>query len=184
MRLIQANSLKQIEYSSATPSELVLECCRLAREKVEVGDYDAGCAALQPWWIIGEWPKQTDLSQVAAAELLLTAGTLSGWVASTRHVDGGQSWAERLLSGAVAMFDHLGEIARSGEGRAELGYCYYRQGLFDLARATLRSSLSDLTGGGSELRGIVLVRLATVESHASRLNDALSLLNEANRLID
>lgn len=184
MRLIQANSIQQVKYSPTTASEQVLECCTTAREKLEVGDYDAGCVALQPWWTIGEWPKQTGLSQVAAAELLLTAGTLSGWVASTRHIEGGQNCAERLLSGAIAMFDHLGETARSGEGRSELGYCYYRQGLFDLARTTLRSSLSDLASGGSELKGIVLVRLATVESHASRLNDALSLLNEANRLID
>ena len=184
MRLIQANSLPNIEHSPATLSEQVLECCRIAAEKIEIGDYNAGCAAVQPWWTIGVWPKQADLSQVAAAELLLTAGMLSGWVASTRHVDGGQNCAERLLSGAIALFDHLGEATRSSEGRAELGYCYYRQGLFDLARTTLRSSLSDLTGGGSELRGIVLVRLATVESHAGRLNDALSLLNEANRLID
>jgi signal transduction histidine kinase/FixJ family two-component response regulator len=121
---------------------------------------------------------------LAAAELLLTAGTLSGWVASTRHVDGGQNCAERLLSGAVALFDNLGEAAKSGESRAELGYCYYRQGLFDLARATLRSSLNDLHDREFELKGIVLVRLATVERHASRLHDAVSLLNEADLLID
>jgi signal transduction histidine kinase/FixJ family two-component response regulator len=82
----------------------------------------------------------------------------------------------------VAMFDHLGETARSGEGRAELGYCYYRQGLFDLARNALRSSLDDLTDRETELKAIVLVRLATLERHASRLHDAVSLLNKADRL--
>jgi signal transduction histidine kinase/FixJ family two-component response regulator len=184
MRLIQAKSTQHIEYSPLTLSEQVQASCTIAREKLELGDYDAGCAALQPWWTIGEWPKQVGLSQLAAAELLLTAGTLGGWVASTRQVDGGQNCAERLLSGAVALFDHLGETARSGEGRAELGYCYYRQGLFDLARTTLRSSLKDFTNRESELKGIVLVRLATVERHASRLHDAVSLLNEADRLLD
>ncbi|HUS08823.1 MAG TPA: ATP-binding protein [Pyrinomonadaceae bacterium] len=184
MRLIQANSTKQIEYSQLTLSEQVLERCAIAREKLEFGDYDAGCAALQPWWTIGEWPTQAGLSQLAAAELLLTAGTLSGWVASTRHVDSGQNCAERLLSGAVALFDHLGKTVRSGEGRMELGYCYYRQGLFDLARSTLRSSLNDLTDHEPDLKGIALVRLATVERHASRLHDALGLLNEAGLLID
>ena len=184
MRLIQANAIQHVEYSPLTQSEQVLERCILAREKLELGDYDAGCAALQPWWTIGEWPKQSGLSQLAAAELLLTAGALSGWVASTRHVDGGQNCAERLLSGAVALFDNLGETARSGEGRAELGYCYYRQGLFDLARSTLRSSLNELTDRETELKGIVLVRLASLERHASRLHDAVSLLNEADRLTD
>jgi signal transduction histidine kinase/FixJ family two-component response regulator len=184
MRLIQANSTQFGEYSPMTLSEQVVDCCTLARKKLEIGDYDAGCAALQPWWKIGEWPKQVGLSQLAAAELLLTAGTLSGWVASTKHVEGGQNCAERLLSGAVALFDHLGETARSGEARVELGYCYYRQGLFDLARTTLRSSLNDLTEPESELKGIVLVRLATVERHAGRLHDAVSLLNEADCLTD
>lgn len=133
---------------------------------------------------MGEWPKQVGLSQLAAAELLLTSGTLSGWVASTREVDGGQNCAERLLSGAIALFDHLGAVGRSGEARVELGYCYYRQGLFDLARSTLRSSIKDLTNHEADLKGIALVRLATVERHASRLHDALSLLNEAGSLID
>ncbi|MGH9929526.1 MAG: ATP-binding protein [Pyrinomonadaceae bacterium] len=184
MRLIQANSIQYVESSPATLSEQVLECCRIAREKLELGDYDGGCAALQPWWTIGEWPKQVGLSQLVAAELLLTAGTLSGWVASTRHADGGQNCAERLLSGAVAMFDHLGQTERSGEGRVELGYCYYRQGLFDLARSSLRSSLNDLTDQEADLRGIALVRLATVERHAKRIHDALSLLREVGSLID
>lgn len=184
MRLIQASSIHQDEYSPVTPSEEVLKRCTIAREKLELGDYDAGCAALQPWWKIGEWPKQSGLSQLAAAELLLTAGTLSGWVASTREVDGGQNCAERLLSGAVALFDNLEEIARSGEARAELGYCYYRQGLFDLARATLRASLSQLTDRETELKAIVLVRLASLERHASRLHDAVNLLNEADRLAE
>jgi signal transduction histidine kinase/FixJ family two-component response regulator len=184
MRLIQPPATQYVESSPATPSEEVLERCAIAREKLEFGDYDAGCAVLQPWWSIGEWPKQAGLSPLAAAELLLTAGTLSGWVASTRAGEGGQNCAERLLSGAVALFDNLGETARSGEGRAELGYCYYRQGLFDLARSTLRSSLSELTDRETELKGIVLVRLASLERHASKLHDAVNLLNEADRLAD
>ena len=184
MRLIQTTSIPQVELTAASLSELVLERCKSAREKLELGDYDAGCAALQPWWTIGEWPKQAGLTQFAAAELLLTAGALSGWVASTRHLEVGQNCAERLLSGAVALFDHLGEKARAGEGRIELGYCYYRQGLFDLARATLRSSLNDLNDQDVDLKGTALVRLATVERHACRLHDALGLLNEAGSLIE
>ena len=184
MRLIQPNPTQSRVYSPLALSEQVQACCVIAREKLELGEYDAGCAALQPWWTVGEWPKQAGLSQLAAAELLLTAGTLSGWVASTRHIEGGQNCAERLLSGAVALFDHLGLKIRSGEGRIELGYCYYRQGLFDLARATLRSSLGDLTDQETDLRGLALVRLATVERHASRLHDALGLLKEAGSRIE
>src|ERR1051325_5548120 len=84
-------------------SESVLACCMLAREKLEVGDYDAGCAALQPWWSIGEWPNQVGLTHESAAELLLTSGILSGFIASAKQIKGGQKPAEGLLSGAIAL---------------------------------------------------------------------------------
>lgn len=171
------------EPSPLTLSEQVEACCIIAREKLERGDYDAGCATLREWWTIGEWPRQDGLNQSAAAELLLIAGTLSGWVASTRQISGGQKCAEGLLNGAIALFDHLGENTRAAEARVELGYCYYRQGLFDLASNLLRLSLNALTAEETELKGIALVRLATIERHASRLHDALGLLTEAGRLI-
>ncbi len=111
-----------VQSSPLTLSEQVEACCTIARERLEAGDYDQGCAALKQWWTVGEWPNQGGLTQSAAAELLLTAGTLDGWIASTRQIVGGQKNAERLLSGAVALFDHLGETTRSAEGRIELGY--------------------------------------------------------------
>jgi hypothetical protein len=65
-------------------SEEVKACCAIAREKLELGDYEAGCAALQRWWTLGEWPRQMGLDSFASAELLLVTGTLSGWVASSK----------------------------------------------------------------------------------------------------
>jgi signal transduction histidine kinase/FixJ family two-component response regulator/predicted negative regulator of RcsB-dependent stress response len=183
MRLLEAKAIQRANLPVSL-NEQVLEACSLAREKLELGDYDAGCSALHPWWTIGEWPKQSGLTQPAAAELLLTAGTLNGWVASTTETAGGQKSAERLLSGAIALFEHAGATVRSAEGRVELGFCYYRQGLFDLARQTLRSSLNDLTDSEIEMKAIAIIRLASVERHASRLHDALSLLKELARDID
>ena len=56
---------------SATTDQ-VLARCRIAREKMEVGDYDGGCRALTQWWKFGDWPRYQDISQTAAGELLLT----------------------------------------------------------------------------------------------------------------
>ncbi len=182
MRLLQGNS-EELP-SKLTPGEQVHTCCSVARKKLELGDYDAGIAELKPWWTLGDWPRQEGLGSWAAAELLLTAGTLNGWVASTRQVPGGQKCAERLLSGAIVLFDHLGDKARSAEGRLELGYCYYRQGLFDLARNTLRSALHDLDDSELELKEIALIRIASIERHAGRLHDALGLLKEAGSLVE
>ena len=170
--------LRHIQSSPLTISEQVQACCTIAREQLEKGDYDAGCAALRPWWKLAEWPRHHGLSNEAAAELLLTAGTLSGWIASTRQVDGDQRWAEALLNGAIALFEQLEEGTGAAEGRIELAGCYYREGLFDLSRATLRSALQSLPEDERELKAVALIRLASVERHAARLHDALNLLNE------
>ncbi len=174
----------QNQSSSLTASEQVKACCTIAREKIEAGDYDEGCAALQRWWTVGEWPKHSGLEERAAAELLFTAGVLSGLVGSIKQMFGGQKPAESLLNGAITLFERLGENTRVAEARVELASCYYRQGLFDLARATLRSSLQDLSEREQELRSIGLIRLAVVESHTGRLHDALDLLNEAAPFVE
>lgn len=184
MRLLQGNSTASELPSKLTPSDQVHACCSMARKKLELGDYDAGIAELKRWWSLDEWPRQEGLGSWAAADLLLTAGTLNGWVASTREIVGGQKSAERLLSGAIVLFDHLGDKNRSAEGRVELGFCYYRQGLFDLARNTLRSSLNDLGDDQIELKAIALIRIASVERNTGRLHDALGLLKEAGTLIE
>jgi len=165
-------------------SEQVLACCAIAREKLEAGDYDAGCAALQSWWRLGQWPCQSGLSNSAAAELLLVAGTLSGWVASSNRIPGGRKPAEALLNGSIAIFEQLNEKSRAAEGRIELACCYYHQGAFDLARATLRCALTDLTDEQRELKSVGLIRLAVVERLAGRFHDALALLDEATPLLD
>ena len=169
--------------SSLTTSEHVLACCAIAREKLELGDYDAGCEALQPWWILGKWPQQSGLGNLAAAELLLVAGTLSGWVASCKHVPGGRKPAEALLSGSIAIFEQLHEEIRAAEGRIELACCYYQQGAFDLARTTLRHALMALPEDERDLRSIALIRLAVVERLAGRLGDATVLLEQVTPLV-
>src|SRR4030095_1816618 len=102
-------------------------------------------------------------SPVAPAELVLTAGSLTDSVVRVKRVPGGQRLAEALLSGAIALFDHLGERTRAIEARIELGCCYYHQGLFDIAHSTLNSCIEELTNEDSELKAVALIRLAIVE---------------------
>ncbi len=181
---VDTNQFEIIRSSPLSLSEQAQACCIIAREKIEIGDYEAGCTALRSWWRLAEWPRHHGLSNRAAAELLLSAGTLSGWIASTRQVHGDQKSAEALLNGAIALFEQLGERSRAAEGRIELGGCYYREGLFDLARATLRTSLQSLSDDESELKAVALIRLASVERHAGRLHEALSSLDEAAPLVN
>jgi signal transduction histidine kinase/ActR/RegA family two-component response regulator len=170
--------------SPLSVNEQVKACCTIAREKLEAGDYDEGCAAIQRWWTPGDWPKHAGLDDRAAAELLFTAGVLSGLVGSIKQTFGGQKPAEGLLNGAITLFERLGQKTRVAEARTELTRCYSRQGLFDLARTTLRCALPDLTENEPELRSIALIRLAVVEGYTGHLHDAVDLLNEAAPLVE
>src|SRR6476620_8695718 len=152
----------QVHTITFSESESVLDSCLIAREKLEIGDYDAGCVALRAWWSVGEWPNQTGLSSLAAAELLLISGSLTDAVARAKRMTGGQRLAEALISGSVALFDHLAESRRGLWARMELGCCYYHQGLFELAHSTLRSCVSALTDEDVELKAVALIRLAIV----------------------
>ena len=114
-------SMEGVPLKSLDESERVLTCCAIAREKIEVGDYDAGCSVLAPWWELGKWPNQEGLTEKAAAELLLLAGSLTDSIARAKRIVGRQRLAEALISGAGALFDHINEIVKATEARIELG---------------------------------------------------------------
>ena len=162
--------------------ERVLTCCTIARKHLEIGDYDAGCEVLAPWWSLGEWPTQQGLESFAAGELLLTAGSLTDAVVRVKRLIEGQRFAEALLSGAIALFDHLGQRTKAIEARIELGCCYYHQGLFDIAHSTLNSCVEELTNDDFELKAVALIRLAIVERHSGRLQEALGLLERVSSI--
>jgi TolB-like protein/Tfp pilus assembly protein PilF len=167
-----------------TPDEEAQVFCTVAREQIEVGNYEAGCLVLQRWWTVGEWPRLEGLSPYSAADLLFTAGALAGSVSSTGLIQKGQKHAEALLNGSIGLFEHLGSKRRSAEGRIELARCYYRQGMFELTRNTLLSVLEALPDDDLELKSIGLVRLGVLERHAGHLYDSLSRLTQASEIIE
>src|SRR5258706_1692305 len=171
------NSLGRFQYSSPTLVEEVQVSCVVARAQIDAGNFDAACAVLERWWTMGEWPRLEALSPHSSGDLLYTTGALAGGVASTRQVPKGQKHAEALLSGAVGLFEQLGSKTLSAEGRIELAYCYYREGMFDLARSTLIAALDELSDNDRELRSLSRIRLASFERHAGHIGDSLTILN-------
>ena len=161
-------------------NERVMACCILAWEKIENGDYDGGCMLLSSWWTVGDWPNHSGLAPTTAGELLLTAGSLTDAISRVRQVPGGQRLAEKLISGAIALFEHVGEPRKAIQGHIELGCCYYHQGLFALAHSTLSMCVAGLTDADFELKAVALIRLAIVERHAGRLHEAVKLLDLAS----
>jgi tetratricopeptide (TPR) repeat protein len=71
---------------------------------------------------------------------------------------------------------------RSVEARVELARCFYKQGLFEMARANLANAVSGLGEGEPELKTACLTLWGVVERDSGRLTDALKLLREAASL--
>lgn len=159
--------------------------CELARELTEAGSYEAARSALSELWRrVGEAPALDGLDAATAAEVLLRAGTLSGWIGSARQVAGAQEEAKNLISRSLDIFQSLGARAKMAEAQIELACCYWREGAFDEARITLRDAQERLGDADAELNLIAMLRLAEVERAATRLNSALNILIEMTPLVE
>jgi DNA-binding winged helix-turn-helix (wHTH) protein len=174
----------QIAFLELTLNEEAQVYCAIGREQIDIGNYKAACRILRPWWSFGIWPKLDGLNQLSCADLLLTVGELAGCVASTKQLPRGQKHSEELLNGSVALSEQLGFRKLAAEGRIELAYCYFRQGLFDVGRTTLSRVLDELTDDCWELRSLALIRLAALERMAGRPKEALIILSEAKDIAE
>jgi len=73
--------LRNIDSSSVDQLERARLRCRLAKELEEAGDYEGARDAMSELWQrIGDHPRVDGLDQHTAAEVLLRAGSLSGWI--------------------------------------------------------------------------------------------------------
>jgi tetratricopeptide (TPR) repeat protein len=136
------------------------------------------------WRGVGQRPALEGLGELAAAEVLLRAGTLTGWLGSARQIEGSQDAAKDLISESISRFQSLGETVRVAAARGELGFCYYRAGAYDEARVIYHEGLEGLHHGGREVRARILLRLAIVESISGRYNDALRILTDSAQLFE
>jgi two-component system NtrC family response regulator len=182
---LQTSLLRQLDNPKLNRSERAELCCRLAKELEEAGNYEAARNALNEFWQrIGERPKIEDLEQHIAAEVLLRAGSLTGWIGSSRQIEGAQETAKNLVSESMTMFESLGEVEKAAEAETDLAYCYWREGALEEARVILRDVLGRLANTEGELKASALVRSAIVELSTNRNNDALRLLTDAAPLVE
>jgi DNA-binding NtrC family response regulator len=182
---LHTSLLRQLDNPKLSRSERAELCCRLAKELEEAGNYEAARNALGEFWQrIGKHPKIEGLDQHVAAEVLLRAGSLTGWLGSSQQIEGPQERAKNLISESMAVFETLGEVEKAAEAETDLAYCYWREGALEEARVILRDVLGRLATTEGELKAKALVRSAIVELSANRNNDALRLLTDAAPLVE
>ncbi len=171
--------VEQIRAATPTAAEETQIFCAIAREQIEAGNYKGACKILKRHWTIGEWPRLDGLSSYSAGDLLFTTGSLMGCVSGAQQLHSGQKLAEALLNGAIGIFENLALRTRSAEAQIELAFCYFRDGLFDLARSTMIGALKLLPTDNLELKSIALIRLGIIERQAGNLAESLARLQEA-----
>lgn len=170
----------QIDDPNLTVDQRALVRCRWAKKLEEIGNYDAAREAMgELWGGIGERPKVEGLDQRTAAEVLLRAGTLTGWIGSTRQIEGAQETAKNLITETIAIFEALHDQKKLAEAQVEIAVCYRREGALDNARVVLSEALSKLEENDGDLTGVALVRLAFVEKVANRFKEAFNILTKA-----
>ncbi len=182
---LEARLLCQINDDALSCTERALLRCEYAKRLEESGSYHAAREALGDLWQqIGERPQTEGLDDRAAAELLLRVGVLVGWIGSTRQVEGAQERAKNLISESVRSFEALQERVKAAEALTDLAYCYWREGALDDARVILGTARSHLTEQDTYQMAVTLLRSAIVESTATRYNDSLRILMEAEPFVE
>lgn len=176
--------LKELENPFLTADERALLRCGAASELIQAGQYDAAREALGELWRgIGMRPDVSPLGRSAAAEVLLKAGVLSGWLGESEQARGSQSAAKDLISESASLFERAGEREKAAYARADLALCYWREGAYDEARILLTQASGELEGADAERRAVVLLRWGMVESDAGRLQSAFGIFEDVERAL-
>jgi tetratricopeptide (TPR) repeat protein len=163
--------------SDLSPNEEALQKCHSALEQRDRGDYLSARKVMDPLWKgPGERPDIRGLHSSVAAEVLLCVGVLSSWIGSKEEFEHAQEIAKNLISEGIAYYEAAGDLRKVTEGRAEIAYCYFREGALNEARVMLTEALERLTTEGNT-RARALLRLAIVECAAAKYDDASKILS-------
>jgi tetratricopeptide (TPR) repeat protein len=163
----------------------VIALCELAKNLEEAGEFERAAETLSDFWngLLNK-PETKGLNGEAKAELLLRAGTLTGWLGSAKQVSSAQETAKDLISESAAIFEQLKMTEKVAEARVDLAICYLREGGLDEARVTLRLVLDSLGESRSEQRLRALLNSAVIEREATRDHEALRICSDAAPLFE
>src|SRR5205085_7753956 len=156
-----------------------------AKQLEEVGNYESAREVMgELWGNVGDEPNVGTLDEPTAAEVLLRVGTLTGWLGSTKQIEGAQETAKNLISKSITLFGALRDAKKVAEAQTEIALCYEREGAIDEARVLFTEALNRLDDQDGNLKAVALLRSAVLEQIANRLNDALNTLRPAAPLFE
>jgi tetratricopeptide (TPR) repeat protein len=159
--------------------------CQLARQLELAWHFEAARDAMGDLWQrVGERPVLEGLDQATSAEVLLRAGSLTGWIGSSRQIEGSQETARNLITESITIFEELNRPTKRSEAQIDLAYCYWREGRFDDARVYLQEALARAIDLDPETRALGILRSGIVEQSKKRLHDALKLYIDTSHVLN
>jgi tetratricopeptide (TPR) repeat protein len=181
---LRPSLLRDLENPNLSVSRRAELCCALARDFEDKGEYEKARQALSDYWRrIGEEPKLSGLEPSVAAELLLRAGVLTGYVGSKNQIADAQETAKDLITQSHTIFEARHNRKQIAEAQTELALIYWRTGENNEARDCLKEALS-LLSIDNDLKAKAVIRLAVVEFRAAQHEKALRILRKHAPLFD
>lgn len=170
--------LRELENLSLSVNSRAELYCEAAKALEYKGEYEKARKLLADYWTrIGERPNTAGLEPSTAAEVLLRAGVLTGFIGSKNEVAEAQETAKDLITESLTIFQSINYPKKIAESQTELALCYWRIGELSDARDLLNEALSRLVTHG-EVKAKTVVRLAIVECVAANYRKALRILTE------
>jgi tetratricopeptide (TPR) repeat protein len=180
---LQASLLRELVNPNLDVGGRAELCCKLAQEFENKGEYEGAREILSGLWPrMGQRPRVKGLESDTAAEVLLRAGVLTGWLGSDQITDA-QEQAKNFISESLTIFESRKYKKKIAEAQTELALCYARTGEYDNASDLLKLALRELTTD-SELKAKAVLRSGIVKRHASLLDEALIYLTNNGPLFE
>src|SRR5215467_9208203 len=137
--------LRELENQALSVNARAEVRCEAAKALEYKGEYEKARKLLSDYWPrIDERPKLEGLEASTAAEVLLRAGVLTGWISSRSQIADAQEIAKNLISESLTIFQSTNYRKKIAEAQTELALCYWRTGELNEARDLLNDALSHL----------------------------------------
>ena len=129
------------------------------------------------WGGVGTRPDTQGLQPETAADVVLCAGILTGWIGARNQIKDAQESARNLITKSITYYESNNLTRKAAEAWSEIAYCYWREGRVNEARIMLHEALERLPPTGLK-RARALLKLVDVEHSAARHYDALKILTD------
>jgi len=170
--------LRELENPNLSVDSRAELYCEAAKALEYKGEYEKARKLLSDYWTrIGERPKLEGLEPSTAAELLLRAGVLTGWIGSKNQIADSQEQAKNLISESLSIFESVSYRKKIAEAQTELALCYWRTGELNEARDLLNEALSCLPTH-NEVKAKAVLRVGIVECEAASYTKAFRVLTK------